>query len=347
MKDTFAKRNFLTFMIFLISFILGIFLLVKTFSDQKFAFLKYKEQSNIDYKVYLKDNNFFDEKYIEKGKTYITSLIDYIHVEYDYNIDFDQEVSGEYSYKVIAKIEANKLDNAGTYWEKEYDITDLKTEKVNKKNNIAINQSVDVNYNQYNDILKDFIKSVGLSNAEGTLKVYLQINSNVDGKNISAPIESELVLKLPLSQLAIEASIDSEVENDVHEIREELKKDNVLIFLLATTGGILILLSVASFVTLVKEFKAFASGNEFELQLANILSTYDSIIVNTEHEPEIEGYNVIQVENFNELIDAHSEIRLPINFYRTKDEGIFILYKDKTAWRYTMKKRKRSAKHER
>ena len=69
------------------------------------------------------------------------------------------------------------------------------------------------------------------------------------------------------------------------------------------------------------------------------MNTYDSIIVNTEEEPKIENYNVIKVESFEELIDAHSEIRMPINYYQTDHSSVFVLLSDKTAWKYVLEKK--------
>ena len=46
----------------------------------------YREDNSVDYKVFLKENGFFDKPYLEKNKTYITSLIDYIEFFLIYNI---------------------------------------------------------------------------------------------------------------------------------------------------------------------------------------------------------------------------------------------------------------------
>lgn len=82
MKKKYQKRQILLF-IFMISFIIVgcIFLKLGT-SNKKTLSIKYQENNDIDYKVHLKDNNFFDEEYLEKGKSYITSFIDYIHIDY-------------------------------------------------------------------------------------------------------------------------------------------------------------------------------------------------------------------------------------------------------------------------
>ena len=55
--------------------------------------VSYKEKSDIHYKVYLKENNFFEEDYLEENRTYITSLIDYLDIDFNYNINLDEKIS--------------------------------------------------------------------------------------------------------------------------------------------------------------------------------------------------------------------------------------------------------------
>ena len=55
--------------------------------------------------------------------------------------------------------------------------------------------------------------------------------------------------------------------------------------------------------------------------------------------PDFTKYNQVKVSKFEELIDAHSEVRMPINFYKDIDRSYFILLSDNTAWQYTMKRR--------
>ena len=64
-------------------------------------------------------------------------------------------------------------------------------------------------------------------------------------------------------------------------------------------------------------------------------------IVNIKDLPDMDGYDVIKVESFEELIDAHSEIRKPINFYQTDDYSAFLLLSDNIIWQYVLRKKRR------
>lgn len=347
MKESYAKRIVIIFIFFLVFLIIGITFLNIGLNSKKTISLKYQESNNIDYKVYLKENNFFDDEYMLPGKTYITSLIDHIEVDFDYNIGFNDTVDADYKYKIIAKIEANKSDTTSksNYWTKEYTLVEENLKSIKKQPSYTINQHINVDYNKYNAILNEFKKTLGLNSSTGVLKVYLDISSNVKTKDISTPIKSNLLLKLPLSELAIEASIESDTKNNIKEIKKEVKEKGITYTILTIIGIFSLLLSIFLALTILRSRRLYKNSYKYDLEVDRILSTYDSIIVNIKELPNLEGYNVIKVESFNELIDAHSEIRKPINYYKENDLSAFFLISDNIAWKYIIyKKRKRRIK---
>ena len=158
--------------------LIDIFMYKSGYFEEKKLTLKYQENSDIDpidYKVYLKDNDFFETEYLEKNKTYITNLIDHINVDFNYKIQFDHPVEGEYKYYVYATIESKKTNGDANYWSKDYRITDEDTMGIKNIKEFTIHKNVDIDYNKYNSILNAFKKSVGLSSTDGVLKVYLNI----------------------------------------------------------------------------------------------------------------------------------------------------------------------------
>ena len=133
----------------------GYLVRIELLKDQEYV-LQYKEDNNIDYKVYLKNNDFFESNYLEKGRTYITSLIDHINVDFKYRVLFDQEVTGSYKYHIAVKVESNKSNSGANYWSKEYIISDEKVVDVNNEKKYNIHENVDIDYNKYNDIMNSF-----------------------------------------------------------------------------------------------------------------------------------------------------------------------------------------------
>ena len=73
-------------------------------------------------------------------------------------------------------------------------------------------------------------------------------------------------------------------------------------------------------------------------KLKKILSTYDSIIVNSETLPQYDEKTVVKVKSFEELMDAHSEVRMPINFIENKKrkKSTFMLISPSCTWIYVL-----------
>ena len=53
----------------------------------KTYYINYTEDSSVDYKVYLKDNTFYDEEYLGKDQVYVASLIENVVADFVYELD--------------------------------------------------------------------------------------------------------------------------------------------------------------------------------------------------------------------------------------------------------------------
>ena len=87
-------------------------------------------------------------------------------------------------------------------------------------------------------------------------------------------------------------------------------------------------------------------SNKYEFKRDEILKTYDSIIVSTNNLPSFDGIKQIEVQQFSELLDAYSEIRMPINFYENeeKNKSAFFIIKDDLSWIYILRKKTNNEK---
>lgn len=318
-------------------------------SDKKVT-INYEENSDIDYKVYLKKNSFFETPYLEKNRTYIASLIDYIWVDFKYSFKVDQNVKGEYSYYLKGVVSANKDDSNDYYWSKEYTLSKKVTKKYedSKKVNIDINNKI--NYQLYNNLLNDFKSQYGIT-TDGFLKVSLVIENNIESDLVERKIDKKSVVELniPLTLLTIEIPIETNELNKKGTLINDIVKENEIYYESVKYLGYICY--VIAFAIVFYMFwciiKRASLENKFNKELRKILKTYDNIIVNTSCLPDIHTLNMILVTSFEELIDAHSEVRNPINFVLEKDRAIFILINEGIAWRYDLiKKNKEDSKDE-
>lgn len=325
------------------------FLLVAGFAltifgiSDSYVTLKYNEDNSINYKVFLKPNNYFDTQFLGENRTYITSIIDYIRIQYRYNLKFSENVNGEYTYYINAAVYANKPSgNEGYYWSKEYNLVEPKTLKLNNVNGLVINEIVNVDYSKYNSILEQFKKDYSIE-TDGLLKIQLVVESKVTGEKYtdSIKIPSNLNLSIPLLEKAVEASIEKNaVSNDstltmVDPIAKKIK------FVCLILGFVIIFLTVLLIIRIIINRNLNRKHHLYESTLKKFVDSHDSIIANVNNLPDITDLSLISVSSFDELIDVYNEVRMPINFYENDSHtrAIFRIINDRMCWEYILDKR--------
>ncbi len=319
--------------------------LIGSNNSNKEIIFKSSGNNAVDYKVFLKENDFFDEPFLGAGKTYITSLIDHIDIDFKYNETFTAEASGSSAYYLKAVISADKTsdpESSGEYWSKEYRLSDVSTVEFEKARQTNFDTSVSVDYAYYNSILESFREEYPVA-SNGTIKISLVVENTVDAESFSDPIKfnSELNLSLPLLEKAVEAKIDVETGNKANEFKTHLKAKNPIYTFIQILGIGIMVLSVALAVVVILKRRAFINHHQYISTLDKILDANDSIITNIENMPNLNKFQKFEVQTFEELLDAYSEIRLPINFYQNKNgtESTFFITNEGIVWIYRLKKR--------
>ncbi len=348
MKEELNPPKRITVKLVLISllFVFGVVVFLIGFrNDNNEIIFKSTGNNSVDYRVFLKENGFFDEPFLGPGKTYITSLIDHIDVDFKYTERFTEEASGSSTYYLKAVISADKTDNpteTGEYWSKEYRLTDPATIEFDKSNQSDINTSISIDYSYYNSILESFRSEYPVA-SDGTIKISLVVENYVNAESFSEPLkfDSELNLSLPLLEKAVEAKIDVETGNQSHEFKTNPKATNPIYTFIKIIGGGIMFASVALAIVVVLKRRSFINHHQYISTLEKILDANDSIITNIENMPNLNKFQKFEVKTFEELLDAYSEIRLPINFYQNKNgtESTFFITNEGIAWIYHLKKR--------
>ena len=328
------------FIFSIVAVVIGIRLFKKSLFNIEDTSIYYKEDNTVDYKVYLKENNFFDEPYLGKDNIYITSLIDYLDIDFHNSLILDRKHSGNYSYYVKVVASATKVDDATkTFWKKEYPLTDVKTEEYANTKVINFNENVKVNYQKYNDILLELKKQYNIS-LDGTLKVVLCVENKIDGEEEKKK-ESYSILSIPLTKATIEVPISITADsNNLGSISSKkiILKDSTILAL-RIGGATSFTIGIGLFIWLSIIFVRLGERQSIYLKtIKKILKEYDGIIVNLNKAPNLKELNVVDVSKFSELIDAHSEVRQPINFIKGNNYSDFILINNKMAWRYRVTK---------
>ena len=296
--------------------ILGLIIcLFKAFDYTQKEEITYRETSTVNYKVYLKDNNFYETQYLEDGMAYVASLIDKIHINYDYLLTSNTKDAIDINYKIVAKLTIGSQNNSKVFFEKEYDLTDLVKDKMINSNSYHINREAIIDYNYYNDLANEFRASYAV-NTVSNLEVQLRVEEkNSENNNHKMNNSSVTSLTIPLSEQEINIAMKEKQVNDVKTLIEEskyyVKSEEFYII-----SGVLLALLLTQITFLIRYFiKKHRKLSKYDKYIKRLLTGYDRIIVEVKTPHNKDRYEIIRVNDFQELIDVRDNTKEHINYY--------------------------------
>ena len=206
------KKSVFYFILFLIFFELGLYLIFNSFDIGRNENVSYTEEGNVDYSVCLNKNEFYESQCLNKNMSYVAGLIDNIPINFSYNFSFnDDKVIDNLEYEIIGKLVIYSNDTSTSYYEKEYVLKNKTSEGVIKQSDYySFSDNVDIDYGYYNEIATKFKSQYGVD-ASSYLEVYLNVYKDSSLKNNISP--SKISINIPLSQRSIEIKINSEEIN--------------------------------------------------------------------------------------------------------------------------------------
>ena len=302
----------------------------------------YNYTSNLNYKVYLKNNQFFTAPYIGMNKQYIASLIDHIDVDAVYNFQSTEELNYNYNYEIVATAKGLYQNTEGQdveVWSKTYPIANQANQSGTGKT-FTINKNVQLDYNQYNEILTDFRNQFGLS-IDARVDLSMKININAGLKNQDSEdlqTSNTMTLEIPLLQQTINIK-PNYVNNGGDTVYKSASDEVEINISLLIFGIVLLVVSLIIFKILVKSLLAVTRKSEYVLALNKILKEYADIIAETHNMPDLEHYDVVNIKNFNDLVDVEEELHSPILYFEVREnvESVFVIVNNNTAYKFTLR----------
>lgn len=323
----------------IVLFCLALYLLFLFIDLNRTYYVSYKEQSNLDYKVYLKNNEFFVGEYLEKDQQYISTLIDYIIADFDYDLVMNEEVSHyEYSYKIVAEVNVKEDGGTNSLYTFEDVLSEEKTFFSEGEKNVNINEEITIDYNAYNDRIKKFVTTYDLEDIESTLSVNMYVNvagSCADYEEESYN-ESVVSLTIPLTTntVAIDMNYDLVDTNDNVMACKEDNEYSYLILVVSILGfGSAIGLTIA----VIRYILSTRTAEDiYSSEIKKILNNYSSYIQKINNDFDMHGYQVLKVDTFNDMLEIRDTIQEPILMVENKTkDGTYFLIPSKTKILYS------------
>lgn len=332
------KRTIFSYFCAIIVLTVLILSLVVAFINQnKPYYINYNEKGTVEYKVFLKENEFFEKNYLKENNQYIASLINNITADFNYVLEMTENVEYKYSYKINAEVNVKEKSTNNSLYTFDEVIVEERTDTVLNGESIILNESVNIDYNYYNNIIKKFISVYDLDDIESTLDIvmYVTAQGSCEEKTDNADNESTISLSIPLTTktMAIDISSDLIDESSFMACEEKTDLSILILFALLITAGVdlFLIYGLGKYVVATR-----TAENIYEAELKKILNNYSSYIQKINNEFDLSGYQVLKVDTFTDMLEIRDTIQEPILMVENKDKsGTFFLIPSKTKILYS------------
>ncbi len=288
----------------------------------KTYYIDYQESGSIDYNVFLKENEFFEQNYLGKDQSYVASLIDKIIADYSYEIDMDaDDVNYQYSYTIKSRLEIIDNTSKVAIFNPEYDLVSVQNKSQNSSNRLNINEIVVINYDEYNDLANKFLETYGLTGTTSNIVVTLNVDVLSDCNAFSGSSVDNYTseLRIPLTTKTVNIKMTSAVPDAEAKMIACTRGAGFEVFkttaiVLGVIELLLILLLVA-FIYLTRTVEI-----TYTTRVRKILSQYKSYIQKINNMFDASGYQKILVNTFDEMLEIRDTIQAPILMHENEDK---------------------------
>lgn len=292
------------------------------FQLDKTHYINYSEQSVVDYGVYLKENEFFTEKYLGKDQAYVASLIDRVNATFQYELFMEkaQKIDFQYSYQIDAVLEI-KDNQKGVIYRPTYEILPVRS-GARTGSGLIICESVQLDYGQYNDLASRFITEFDLKDTN--CNILLKMNVNVIGasdsfSNVKEENSYTMELKIPLTTKTVNVNMTSDIEEGMNKILTVNNNIARLFFrvlaIVFLCVSVLLSIEIIAFIYLTRN-----TDITYEIRVARLVKSYKSFIQRINNAFNTAGYQLLMVDTFGEMLEIRDTIQSPILMNENADK---------------------------
>lgn len=298
----------------------------------------YGSKANIDYKVYLLPNDFYEEKYLGMDKQYTAALIDYVDINLGYLFSGSLKSNIAYTYDVTATIIGeyeNTSSGKSELWTKKYDLLTEQDMNMEDSTYFNINQNIRINYNDYNNVVTSFKEQFKIAiDAYLNVKMTVKYKSDLIDTDNSVNDENTIEVNIPLAANTIKISTVNNANNSKSLTKEEMvKENNYMIF-----GGFS-LLGITTILFIILSVVLFKNGkSHYKITLNKIMKDYSEIIAEVSGPMDFADKTILEIKNFDDLVDIEEELKSPILYYEIEHnrESWFIITTEEYVYKYIL-----------
>lgn len=312
--------------LFVVFLALGIILFYRSLGFESEKIVKYREKSNLNYKVYLLDNDFYEQEYLDKDMIYVASLIDKVLADFDYNFESEDKENIDFTYTIVAKLSITNPTGTKSYFDKSYVLLNDKTINMTNATGQSIKEQISLDYPYYNRLANSFKSQYGVD-VDSKITLYMLINKkNTEKSNLILDSSSVMNVVIPLSERSVDISLDYK---DIDETSNIIKKQKMTAkdYLPFVLSGLFIVLSIIMMIKAMRNINSLRSKiSAYDKFVNKLLKEYDRLIAESSSLLSFEGKEVININKFTELLDIHDNLQLPIMFFEKREHELSYFY---------------------
>ncbi len=303
--------------------IIAVLFAMTYYNTSKNYYINYTEEGNVDYKVHLKENEFYEDAVLGSGQMYIASLIDKVVAEFEYELNMEEAVNYSYSYKVNARLEVYDRSTGKVIYHPTYEIVPEKIVNIaGAQQSLKIKESAEIDYDTYNQMAQSFVGAYNLLNVDSkvVLEMEIEVLSNCDSFEAENTRNSYVVsLNVPLNTAKVNVNMTSTVPAAETKILACTQNANKILFLVLTIIAFvidaLLIAFLVAFVYLTRN-----TDINYSIKVGRIVSNYKSYIQQIVNPFNDEGYQILMVNEFVEMLEIRDTLQSPILMNENEDK---------------------------
>lgn len=292
-------------------------LAVPRYRETEAVYYTYDSKGSIHYKVYLRPNPMFNERYLEGDRYYVLKYIDYIDMEFGYDYASSSPAELEVEYGVSAYLQGLHGREEEVLWSREIPLIPSKIQQ-EETSKFTMNQKVSVDLKDYSDIAEEIYLDSEI-NAPVVLKVVFHIHTSALTKHgiIEDEISPSLTIPINSSVFKIEGEPVATGKDKISErVKSQIPVNNGKVIILFSASFVLMLLLI--FTTRIEEAPPL---DAFERRIAAIFKEYSERLAGLENSLSYHMSESINVNSFEDMVKIADEVGQPVFYYKV-DDGI-------------------------
>lgn len=283
--------------------------------------IKYNEVGSLHYKVHLNDKTYYGTDYLDEGMQYISSIIDNIEFNYDYNANFKRHDKFDITTNITANVKIVDTQSGKTIYEK----SDALSNNTSKKDELKVSENYTLDFKQYNQLANEFKTKYGISaECKLNLNYVIQYKDEKTGINQSRL----MTVEIPLSEQMINLTKSEDINNDSSYIVSTQKSMlNTVLFIVSIILLIATALCIVKLMDMIK--KRIDAESKYDRFLKKVLREYDAYITISDSDYSDNNKKKLKITTFKELLDVRNNLEKPIIYHKVdKDTSKFSIISD-------------------